>query len=571
MAKYILLGLFINIGSVLQAAMPTGCAFSHHHESSALENIRTVNIQEMRAIPLLTQEIKESLLETRLAILNNPQISKETAFLVLKDCSRYIGLCRALVDLEFSKIKHPLLKKQRGQNLLEKEREQKFNFIARYGMEVLWLIRNLALHAANIYYEGLIPEGILDVTPSGVEGMPKEYLCYLVHLKTELGSVFLNMPTLEREKIATSYMREYVVTGRRTLVPVDLLYNGRKVIHESGFYLDLDNHERYPFALGGYVGSKRYEMGDRHFTSNVMGRPDITSFTANPAVRTLLGFAIQELGNKIGGIEKLADYRTFGELLFLPFPILPKDQEEAAYSEDLFQAQQAIQFLKTVNFLLESIPENVDDIDMKARNEEKRNAILSRKKTCEERLVRLAQEYQTTSDALVATIEGKLLTLNEAEYQQKIQDEQEKIRAQLESRTKPGVMGGKKLSRKEKQEAKDAAVQKNKDYAEEMQQKLGDIIHNVRTTFLARIKGRYGDRQHVLRKFHDQLQENNIPFHVTQSGSHRVTHTEGAAPVTVVEEHKGTAEFSGATIRKMLQVFGSALAKQFGMNKSLAH
>jgi hypothetical protein len=132
-------------------------------------------------------------------------------------------------------------------------------------------------------------------------------------------------------------------------------------------------------------------------------------------------------------------------------------------------------------------------------------------------------------------------------------------------------MGGKKLSRKEKQEAKDAAVQKNKDYAEEMQQKLGDIIHNVRTTFLARIKGRYGDRQHVLRKFHDQLQENNIPFHVTQSGSHRVTHTEGAAPVTVVEEHKGTAEFSGATIRKMLQVFGSALAKQFGMNKSLAH
>jgi len=407
---------------------------------------------------------------------------------------------------------------------------------------------------------GDIPEGVLNIFPESTES-DKNLLPRLVHLKTSYGSVFLSIPFVEPvDPMRHSYIRELVIFPDRVIRDVDLVYSGSKANHSSGFYFNLETGDGYPVAFGAYIGAPGYKMGNRHILSKLDNCQDILGSLLEQA-KPLIFWAMSALAEKIGGFDKLKTMRKGGELVLLPFPIMPDEQTEAAYAEDLFPAQEALQNLKQTTFLLGMIPEKVDDINQQNENDEKRTKILEKKRAAEARLARLNAEYQTTSELLISTIEGKLLSLREAEYQQMIADEQAKISAQIHARSQPGIVGGKKLSRREKEKAKED----NEAEKKRLKSELASVKQKVREAFLAKIKGRHHDRRDVLKAFHEHLTQNGIKFHETQDGSHRVTHTEGAKAVTLVEEHKGSvpfAHYSGKVIRHMLSVFGDALQKQ---------
>lgn len=534
------------MGSVV--IMPAGYC-SSLEQASILENIRAVNMREIQERSFIPDEVKKTLSLKHRCILTKPDMSRDLAFIVLQDCTALFHTIGLYLETKFRKS-------QKNASVVLKEQT---NFLQENGMEVLWFIHNLSLYAANVYYDGIIPEGILDIRASCVENIPEKYLPHLVYLKTNAGSVFLVLPSLENEKISTSYMRVISMVGDKTLKQIDFLYNGKNAIHEDGFYINLDDSRQYAFNLSGYLGKPHYKMWSETIAIYDEFIPDLQKKLKNP----ILCFVIQELCHKIGGIENLKKEYDIGELLFLSLPLSSKDQEESTYAEDLFQAKKAIQFLKAATFLLEKTSVNGEDKNINAENEEKRKQILERKKNMEERLSRLAKEYQTSSEALIATIEGKLLTLNEAEYKRQIEIDQEKIRKQLHKRSNPGVMKGKRSKQQKKsQKIIDESNQ-------ELQKKLDQSINKIRTDFLESISNRHKDRRFVLEKFHQYLQKNNISFYEKQSGSHKVTHTEGASPITVVEEHKGTAEFSGSTIRKMLKVYGDALSCKIEIKKGL--
>lgn len=537
-----LLSLIFYMGSVV--IMPAGYS-SSLEQSSILQNIQGVNIDEINRCSFLPERLKNSLSLKRQCILSKPDISEETAFTVLQDCTGIFANIGFVLQSQFNNL--------RVEDMLGKQEK----YITQHGMETFWLVHNFILYAANIYYSRTIPEGILDITPFVERAISEQSLPHLVHLRTDKGPVFLFIPFVEPKKVSISYLRSFAITDDKTLRRIEMLYDEKKVIHDDGLYLDLANDNGYHFSLGAYLGWQYYQMAEKTFSvenDSILHIVDLVDL-----IGPVLWFSIQELGNKIGGLENLARHRKQGELLFLPFPLSSKKQDEAVYAEDLFQAKQSIDFLDiTIHFLLENTPVNCEDKNINAENEEKRKKILERKQNYEQRLSRLSAEYQTSQETLIATIEGKLLTLNEAEYQQRIQIEQKKIRDQLAERSKAGVMKGKKKPEQKKTRAIDEEKQ-------EISKKLEQAIAQVRVDFLKSISDRHKDRRFVLEKFHQYLQKNNISFYEKQSGSHKVTHTEGASPVTVVEEHKGTAEFSGATIRKMLKVYGDALSHKVKM------
>jgi hypothetical protein len=523
-------------------------------QKTPLDYLREIDQKKIQSNTVLPDAIKKTLLIKLRAVLCNPGISVQTAHLVLKDCTACLFYCRYFLEQKIPVHQD-----------IEKAINSRSNMMHDCS-EAFYLLHNLCLYFAQIYFEGNIPEGILDIAPESTADCAPEPFPRLVHLKTLYGPVFFSIPFVEAaHAIKYSYARELSIFSDRTIKDVDLIYSSNQANHSSGFYFDLNNSNGYLLAFGAYRGAPHYHMGSSHvvFTGDDLGVfNDPKTFESSlKKYKPLIGFAMSRLRNKIGDFLKLKELRTIGELIFLPFPIMSGEQTEAAYAEDLFQAQEALADIERTNFLLGAIPEFVEDKAKQAENAEKRERILTKKREAEAKLVRLNAEYQTTTETLVSTIEGKLLSLHEAEYQQLVADEQAKIAAQLNARSQPGVMAGKKLSRREKEQTKQAELAEKKWLEEE----LATVQQKVRAEFIAKIKGRYDDKRHVLKSFHEHLAANGIHFYETQDGSHRITHVEGAKSVTVVEEHKGSAPFahySGKTILHMLNVFGDALKQK---------
>ena len=248
-------------------------------------------------------------------------------------------------------------------------------------------------------------------------------------------------------------MRGLTIFSDRKIRNIDLVYSGHQANHSSGFYFDLDNFRASFFAFCAYKGFPDYELGSSRMmfseTYDIENCDEIL-----PQNKALIGFFLSQLREKIGCFSSFKAVCIPGEMVFFPFPIKPEEQEEAAYAEDLFQAQEALTDIARTNFLLGAIPELVEDQQKQTENAEKRKKILNKKRAAEEKLTRLNADYQTTTETLIATLEGKLISRNEAEYQQMVADEQAKISAQLQKRSQPGIMAGKKLSRREKEQAK---------------------------------------------------------------------------------------------------------------------
>ena len=523
-----------------------------------LEYMKKINKEEMLAKAGLPDDLKKNLILKLNCTLVNPKVTAETALRVLKDCTGLqVTFNVFFPDDKFASPKYTV-------KTATSAKEKTMGF---YKNELL-LIHNLCVHYALIYYQGDIPEGILDVFPevkSGVlpEGvLDNNILPRLVHLKTPCGSNFLCIPRVEPvDAMLHSYVRKLSICTDGAIRHVDLVYSGNIANHSSGFYYDLDNSEGYSLAFGAYVGKPGYQMGGSHIVySNLDNMQEFSRYLSEQK-NQLIVFAMSALAEKIGGLNQLQKIRKVGEMVFLPFPLTSQEQEEASYAEDFFQAQDALHEIKLMTNLLGMIPDQVADMNQQKENDEKRAKVLERKRSAEKRLADLSREYEAKPETLIATIEGKLLALHEAEYQQAIADEQAKISAQIVDRSQPGIMGGKKLSRREKEKAKED----NEAEKKRLEGELVSVKQKVREAFLAKIKGRHHDSRHVLKSFHEHLTKNNIKFNETQDGSHRVTHTEGAKALSVVEEHKGSvpfAHYSGKVIRQMLKVFGDAKQHQ---------
>lgn len=514
-----------------------------------LDHMREIDQKEIETNTGLPDNIKNNLLLKLKCTLSNPDVSAETAYLVLKDCIALLVNCRCFLDEKCASLS----------STVETIISAKAGLMNNYNSE-LFLIHNLCLHYGLIYYQGDIPQGVLEVFPESRES-DKNLLPRLVHLRTPYGPAFLSIPFVEPvDTMRHSYIRELAMFPDRKIRDIDLVYSGNTANHSSGFYCNLDNGDGYPVAFGAYIGAPGYRMGGTHIVSHLDRTQDVLGVVLEQE-KPLIFFAMSQLAEKIGGFEKLKGMRKVGELVFLPFPIAPDEQAEAAYAEDLFQAQEAMKDLQTTTFLLGMIGDPVDDIAKQSENDEKRAKILAKKRQVEARLAAFNAEYQTTTATLISTIEGKLLSLHETEYQQMIADDQKKISNQLISRSQSGIMSGKKLSCNEKAKAKEA----NEAEKKRLKGELAVVQKTVRESFLSKIKTRHNDYRHVLKSFHEHLAQNGIKFHETQDGAHRVTHTEGATAVTVVEEHKGSAPFahySGKVIRHMLNIFGDALQQK---------
>ena len=534
MMKKIVTILNIMITSVF-AAEP------HQNVPHAIDYLRSVNTADINNPACFPSNFRESLLSCLETSLNFRQgdlcPSAEISRTVLENC-------RIMLTILYSELA------KNNQKLPPECFTRDEELIRSHFMHEYLLIYNLIRYHANIYYNGLIPEGFLNFSAPC-----NTHLC---HLKTSSGSVFFSAPNVQiGEKVLSGYVQCVAINPKGEFAIPFLIYSNNAVHHDSGFFLSLENANQV--WLTAYLGRNLYRVSDRvlsHTASDVQALLDASNFTS-----PLLKFAVSQIATKIGDFSKLSSMMGKGRLIFLPFPITPQEQEEAAYAEDLFQAEETLADIARTNFLLDAIPQFVEDQQKQTENEEKRTRILNKKREAEARLTRLNAAYQTTAETLVSTLEGKLISLNEAEYQQMVADEQAKISAQLKTRSQPGVMSGKKLSRREKEQAKEAEAAEKK----RLEAELGAVQHKVCESFLTKIKGRYHDRRHILKSFHDHLTQNGIQFYESQDGSHRITHVEGANAVTVVEEHKGStpfAHYSGKTIRHMLTVFGDALKKK---------
>lgn len=510
-------------------------------QKTPLVYLRTVNTEEINNSPYFSDHYKIALLSyldiTLNVNKNDPRSPATLSKIVLENC-------RIMLASFYARLS------KNNQRLPPECFTYDEQVIRSCCMRQYLLIYNLIRHHASIYYNGSIPEGFLNFSAPG------DY--HLCHLKTNSGSIFipaLNMKT--DEKILSGFLQCVAINPRGEFERPFLIYSNNAVNHESGFFLSLENATQV--WLSAYLGRHFYRTSDKvfcHKDSDVAFLLDASNYTS-----PLLKFVVSQIATKIGDFSKLTNMMGNGMLIFLPFPIIPQEQTESAYAEDLFQAQEALTDIARTNFLLGAIPEFVEDRQKQTENAEKRARILNKKREAEAKLARLNADYQTTTETLVSTLEGRLLSLNEAEYQQMVADEQAKISAQLQKRSQPGVLAGKKLSRREKKQAKEAEAAENR----RLEEALATLEQKVRAGFIEKIKGRYHDKRHVLKSFHEHLAENGIHFYETQDGSHRITHVEGAKSVTVVEEHKGSVPFSyysGKTIHYMLKVFGDALKQK---------
>jgi hypothetical protein len=394
----------------------------------------------------------------------------------------------------------------------------------------------------------------------------------------------------------TSYMTDVFLTPTGAHL-VTLLYNRDQVTQTSGFFLNLSN-SKAPIVRG-YNGKKMKPSESFILLEDVRGdiNPKLTRlnipFPTLPTITHLLTdiknpeestlnkttqmvnlpqsssaivsqgpplrrsdidlqclfkFIYAQLENRFGPLAPYLKEDHMSETLFVPFPLSAQEQKEAEYAEDLFQAKEAFKEIADTQQLLltynNALPKNEEDA-------EKYNRLIAKREAALSRLQAFSSQYGTESDVIIATIEGKLLSLHQANYARAVEEEQLKIRNALNKRSLPGIL--KETSISCQKAVKQYLRERNNDTARH------DAISVVQQKFLTDIRTRHKDRRYVLQAFHHHLAENGITFHTSQNGSHIVTHTRGAKALTVVEEHRGTAPFSGKVIKKMIDIFNDAL------------
>ncbi|CAO5678774.1 MAG: hypothetical protein NEHIOOID_00979 [Holosporales bacterium] len=235
--------------------------------------------------------------------------------------------------------------------------------------------------------------------------------------------------------------------------------------------------------------------------------------------------------------DDLSYRRRNGETLFLPLPFNEKETDEAATAEDLFNAR----------LLLTELSE--EEKEIKRAEDAKKERYAERIRNIREELERINSQYQTKNETLIATLEGKLLSIREAEYLKCIEEEHNKIRNEFADRSRPHILRQSRIK---------AVRRVAREYALEMSDKKfldqkDEIEETAKRQFLKEIENNHNNRRVVLQSYLECLERHGIEYREVRDGSHVTIHPDGARPVTVVIPHRGTPKLSGRVIRNMLQ------------------
>ena len=147
-------------------------------QKTPLDHMREINQQNFLKNTALPGDLTQSLLVRLQAVLMKPIISKDAACLILKDCVSLLFQCRRFLDQKI----------QLSENI-EALLDSKADMMYAYSNE-LFLIHNLCLHCCLIYFDGNIPEGLLDISVELINFSDTKKFPRLVHLKTSMDLLF---------------------------------------------------------------------------------------------------------------------------------------------------------------------------------------------------------------------------------------------------------------------------------------------------------------------------------------------------------------------------------------------